>query len=94
MREDLAGIREQHLTRWGQLDAAAVATQQLGPDFRLQTLDRLAQGRLREGQIFGGSAEAQPLGNRNEITEVAALGHAAMLSATAGVSWRHIPPFG
>jgi hypothetical protein len=35
---------------------------------------------LRERQILGGTAEAQPFGNRNEVTKVAALGHAAMLS--------------
>jgi hypothetical protein len=65
---------------------AAVAAQELGADLGFQTPDGLAEGRLREWEIFGGSAEAEPLGNRNEVTKVAALGHAAMLSVRVTVS--------
>lgn len=78
--ENVAGVRKQHLAGCSQLDAAAVATQELGADLSFQAADSLTQGRLRERQVFGGTAEAQPLGNRNEVTKVAALGHAAMLS--------------
>jgi hypothetical protein len=79
MAERFAGVREQHLAGWSQFNAAAVATQQLGADLRFETADSLTQGRLREREIFGGPAEAQPLGDRNEVTKVAALSHAAML---------------
>ena len=78
--EYIAGVRKQHLAGCSQLDTAGVPTQELGADLRFQAADSLTQGRLRERQVFGGTAEAQPLGNRNEVTKVAALGHAAMLS--------------
>ena len=78
--EYVARVCKQHLAGCSQLDAAAVPTQELGADLRFQAADSLTQGRLRERQVFGGTAEAQPLGNRNEVTKVAALGHAAMLS--------------
>src|SRR5947209_3141814 len=48
MAERIARVREQHLAGWSQLDAAAVATQQLGADLRFETTDSLTQGRLRE----------------------------------------------
>ncbi len=59
---------------------AAVATQELSADLRLQASNSLTQGWLREREIFGGAAEAQSLGNRNEVAKIAALSHAAMLS--------------
>jgi hypothetical protein len=75
--ENFASVLEQYLAGCGQLDVAAVATQELCADLRFEAADSLTQGRLRERQIFGGTAEAQPLRNGNEVTKVAALGHAA-----------------
>jgi hypothetical protein len=44
LREHFAGVRKQHLAGWSQLDAAAVATQELGADLSLEAADSLAQG--------------------------------------------------
>jgi hypothetical protein len=79
MNEHLTSIREQNLAGGRELHPAAVAAQKPGADLPLQAADRLAHRRLREGEILGGAAEAQPLRDRHEVTKLAALGHSARL---------------
>jgi predicted esterase len=82
MGEYFAGISQQHLAGRSQLDAAAIASQQRSADLRFEAPESLTQGGLREWEVFGRAAEAQPLGNCNEVTKVAALSHPAMLSVS------------
>jgi hypothetical protein len=71
--EQGAGLVEQHLTRAGQRDTAAVALQQGDAKAPLELLDRPGQWRLGDAEALGGPAEVQFLGDGDEVSELAGL---------------------
>jgi hypothetical protein len=71
--EDGAGLVEQHLTRPGEGDAAAVSVQQSHPEAAFQLLDGPGQRRLGDTEALGRPAEVQFLGDRDEIPQLAGL---------------------
>src|SRR5438094_3738152 len=81
MGQRLARVGEQDVAGGGELHPPAVPAQELGADLRFEPADGLAQGRLRERQVLGCPAEAEPLGYSDEVAKVAALRHEAILSA-------------
>lgn len=71
--QDRAGLVEEHLTRAGERDAAAVAFEQGDAKASLELLDRPRQRRLGDAEPLGRPAEVQLLGDRDEVPELAGL---------------------
>ena len=71
--EDGAGLVEQHLTRTGQGDAAAVAFEQGDAEAPFELLNRPGQRRLSHAEALGRPAEVQLLGDGDEVPELAGL---------------------
>ncbi|CAM5239404.1 HTH-type transcriptional regulator HdfR [Streptomyces glaucescens] len=61
---------QQHSSRLGQLDPAAVPFEEFGTQAPLQCLDLLAQTRLRDAQAGRRTSEVQLLRHRNEVLKV------------------------
>ena len=68
VEDALRGV-EQRAPRIGELQAAAAPVEELDPVAALQLPDVLADGRLRDAQLFGGPGEAQRPGRRDEDLE-------------------------
>lgn len=61
--QQTTSVAEQHLAVVGQRDAASRAPEQRAFGFKLQSLDPLADGRLRQVEPFGGTVKTAAIGN-------------------------------
>jgi hypothetical protein len=61
--QQTTGVGEQHLAVVGQRDAAGRASEQRTFDLKLQSLDLLADGRLRQVEPFGGTVKTTAIGD-------------------------------
>ena len=68
--EHPAGLRER--------DLAPAAVEQRDAELAFQLEDRLAQGRLRHGELFGGAAEVEGFGDGEEVAGLADLDHQSL----------------
>src|SRR5260370_2373504 len=64
--QQTTGVAEQHLAVVGQRDAAGRASEQRTFSLKLQSLDLLADGRLRQVEPLGRSVKAAALSHGNE----------------------------
>lgn len=69
--EQRAGVVQELLTRFGQLDAVAVPGEQRGAEIVFERADLPAEHRLRDVQIVSGAAEVQPVGDSDEVAQLA-----------------------
>lgn len=71
--EDDAGLVEQHLTRTGERDAAAVAFEQGDTEASFELRNRPGQRGLSDAEALSGPAEVQFLRDGDEVPELAGL---------------------
>ena len=67
---------EQHLAVVGQRDAAGRAQEQRAFGLKLQSLDLLADGRLRQVEPLGGAVETAAIGDGHEGAQQFEIQHA------------------
>ena len=75
-RQRGAAVGEQPPPGLGQLDVAGRAHEQLDAELGLELPDRLAERRRGHVQPVGRAREAELLGDRDEVPQMAQLGHA------------------
>jgi hypothetical protein len=68
--EEVPGGGKQSGAAVGQLDAAAGAAKELHAEASLQSLDLLAERRLRDAEACGRASEVQLLGDRDEVAQM------------------------
>ena len=73
LAQRLGRVADEVLAGFGQHDALADAVEQRAADLLLELADLVRQRRLRDVNALGGAGEAQALGERREIAEVAEL---------------------
>ena len=66
-----AGVGQQLPAGVGQRHAVAVPCQQRGAEIVFQRADLPAEHRLRDVQLIGGAAEVQPVGDGDEVAQLA-----------------------
>ena len=76
-RDRRARLRHQRGAGRRRRDAAARALEQLDAELELELAERLAERRLGEVQLERGARDAAALGDRDEVAQLADLGHRA-----------------
>src|SRR5690242_13075773 len=99
--QQTTGITEQHFAVIRERHAARGAAKQRTPRLELETLDLLADGRLRQVEPFGGTMKAAAIGDGNEGPEQFEIQHGIdpyfqsiiLLNIVSIINPSHLPSF-
>ena len=76
--QELAALGRERPAGLGEGDLAPAAVEQRDVQLAFELEDRLAQGRLRHGELFGGAAEVEGFGDGEEVAGLANLDHQSL----------------
>ena len=76
--EERAALGREEPAGLGEGDLAPAAVEQRNAELALQLEDRLAQRRLRHGELFRGAAEVEGFGDGEEVTGLPDLDHQSL----------------